>query len=53
MTKVERANRGKDRSDIQRIRRQKKVFRVSRGEERHGTFCPLETIVFQKMSRCC
>lgn len=53
MKKVERVNRGKDISDIQRIRRQKKVFRVSRGEDRHGIFCSVEAIVFQKMSRCC
>jgi len=52
MMKVERANRGKDRSDVQRIRRWKKVFRVIRGEERHGIFCPVGEILFQEMSRC-
>lgn len=50
---MERANRGGDRSDMQSISRQKKVFRVSGGEEKHGIFCSVEAIVFQKMSRYC
>lgn len=47
MTKVERAE-AKDRSDIQRIRRRKKVFRVSRGEKDVVSFVQWKQLCFKK-----
>lgn len=47
MTKVERAEE-KDISDIQRIRRRKKVFRVSRGEKDMVSFVQWKQLCFKK-----